>query len=117
MAHTGLTRRTRHMDPSVLAQQAGHRDFATTKRYIHPEAMQKVHDSQQEVIQQAAADQTAGTCNPLISMITGVLAVASNSSTALDEVKATSSPCCSSSGTRIKPLPPVVQRTVRPTGG
>jgi integrase len=34
--HTCLTRWSSHMDPYTLAYFAGHRDFATTRRYVHP---------------------------------------------------------------------------------
>ncbi len=36
--HTCLTRWAAHMDPYTLAYLAGHSDFATTKRYVHPQA-------------------------------------------------------------------------------
>jgi integrase len=36
--HTCLTRWAEYMDPYTLAYLAGHSDFATTKRYIHPQA-------------------------------------------------------------------------------
>ena len=38
LRHTCLTRWARTMDPYTLAYLAGHRDFATTKRYVHPQA-------------------------------------------------------------------------------
>jgi integrase len=38
LRHTCLTRWSAHMDPYTLAYLAGHADFATTKRYIHPQA-------------------------------------------------------------------------------
>jgi hypothetical protein len=40
------------MDPNTLAYLAGHSDFSTTKRYVHPqreqvlEAMRKAHEAQ-----------------------------------------------------------------------
>ena len=34
--HTCLTRWSSHMDPYTLAYFAGHSDFATTRRYVHP---------------------------------------------------------------------------------
>jgi integrase len=37
LRHTCLTRWAVHMDPYTLAYLAGHSDFATTRRYIHPE--------------------------------------------------------------------------------
>jgi integrase len=37
LRHTCLTRWARTMDPYTLAYLAGHRDFATTKRYVHPQ--------------------------------------------------------------------------------
>jgi integrase len=36
--HTCLTRWSSTMDPYVLAYVAGHANFATTKRYVHPQA-------------------------------------------------------------------------------
>ncbi|MBM3763110.1 MAG: hypothetical protein FJW36_23055 [Acidobacteria bacterium] len=36
--HTRLTRWAECMDPYTLAYLAGHSDFATTKRYVHPQA-------------------------------------------------------------------------------
>lgn len=36
--HTALTRWAPHMDPYVLAKIAGHSDFGTTRRYVHPQA-------------------------------------------------------------------------------
>ena len=36
--HTCLTRWAAHMDPYTLGYLAGHSDFVTTKRYIHPQA-------------------------------------------------------------------------------
>lgn len=35
--HTCLTRWSSHMDPYTLAYYAGHSDFATTRRYVHPD--------------------------------------------------------------------------------
>ena len=35
--HTCLTRWAGHMDPYTLAYLAGHRDFFTTRRYVHPQ--------------------------------------------------------------------------------
>jgi integrase len=35
--HTCLTRWAGHMDPYTLAYLAGHSDFSTTKRYVHPQ--------------------------------------------------------------------------------
>lgn len=34
--HTCLTRWSAHMDPYTLAYFAGHSDFGTTRRYVHP---------------------------------------------------------------------------------
>ena len=34
--HTCLTHWSSHMDPYTLAYFAGHSDFATTRRYVHP---------------------------------------------------------------------------------
>jgi Phage integrase family len=36
--HTCLTRWAEFMDPYTLAYLAGHSDFSTTKRYVHPQA-------------------------------------------------------------------------------
>jgi len=36
--HTCLTRWAAHMDPYTLAYLAGHSDFSTTRRYVHPQA-------------------------------------------------------------------------------
>jgi len=36
--HTCLTRWAAFMDPYTLGYLAGHSDFATTKRYVHPQA-------------------------------------------------------------------------------
>jgi len=44
LRHTCLTRWAAHMDPYTLAYLAGHSDFATTKRYVHPQA-QTVRDA------------------------------------------------------------------------
>ena len=47
--HTCLTRWSAHMDPYTLAYLAGHSDFSTTRRYVHPQAdtiraaMERVH--------------------------------------------------------------------------
>ena len=38
LRHTCLTRWSVHMDPYTLAYLAGHSDFSTTKRYVHPQA-------------------------------------------------------------------------------
>ncbi len=38
LRHTCLTRWSSHMDPYTLAYLAGHSDFSTTKRYVHPQA-------------------------------------------------------------------------------
>ena len=35
--HSCLTRWAAHMDPYTLAYLAGHSDFATTRRYVHPQ--------------------------------------------------------------------------------
>ena len=37
LRHTCLTRWASHMDPYTLAYLAGHSDFSTTKRYVHPQ--------------------------------------------------------------------------------
>lgn len=50
--HTALTRWAPHMDPYVLAKVAGHSDFGTTRRYVHPQqatvlaAMEKARSAQ-----------------------------------------------------------------------
>ena len=50
--HTCLTRWASVMDPYTLAYLAGHSDFSTTKRYVHPqkeqvlEAMRRAHEAQ-----------------------------------------------------------------------
>ncbi|HXI44184.1 MAG TPA: site-specific integrase [Bryobacteraceae bacterium] len=50
--HTCLTRWASHMDPYTLAYFAGHRDFGTTRRYVHPNlesgkaAMERAHAAQ-----------------------------------------------------------------------
>jgi len=50
--HTCLTRWSNVMDPFTLAYLAGHSDFSTTKRYVHPqkeqvlEAMRKAQEAQ-----------------------------------------------------------------------
>jgi len=36
--HTCLTRWAAYMDPYTLAYLAGHSDFSTTRRYVHPQA-------------------------------------------------------------------------------
>jgi integrase len=36
--HTCLTRWAAFMDPHTLAYLAGHSDFSTTRRYVHPQA-------------------------------------------------------------------------------
>ena len=36
--HTCLTRWAAFMDPFTLAYLAGHSDFSTTRRYVHPQA-------------------------------------------------------------------------------
>jgi integrase len=35
--HTCLTRWAAHMDPYALGYLAGHSDFSTTRRYVHPQ--------------------------------------------------------------------------------
>lgn len=35
--HTGLTRWAAHLDPYTLAYLAGHSDFSTTRRSVHPQ--------------------------------------------------------------------------------
>lgn len=37
LRHTCLTRWAAHMDPYTLAYLAGHSDFGTTRRYVHPQ--------------------------------------------------------------------------------
>jgi len=36
--HTCLRRRAEHMDPHTLAYLAGHSEFSSTRRYVHPQA-------------------------------------------------------------------------------
>jgi integrase len=49
--HTCLTRWAAHMDPYTLSYLAGHSDFSTTRRYVHPqkaqvlEAMRKAQEA------------------------------------------------------------------------
>ncbi|MCC6342812.1 MAG: tyrosine-type recombinase/integrase [Bryobacterales bacterium] len=38
LRHTCLTRWAAHMDPYTLTYLAGHSDFSTTRRYVHPQA-------------------------------------------------------------------------------
>ncbi len=38
LRHTCLTRWAARMDPYTLAYLAGHSDFSTTRRYVHPQA-------------------------------------------------------------------------------
>jgi integrase len=51
LRHTCLTRWAAYMDPYTLAYLAGHSDFSTTKRYVHPQAdtvrsaMQRAHEA------------------------------------------------------------------------
>jgi integrase len=42
--HTCLTRWAPHMDPYTLGYLAGHSDFSTTRRYVHPQ-VQTVSDA------------------------------------------------------------------------
>jgi integrase len=42
--HTCLTRWAEYMDPYTLAYLAGHSDFGTTRRYVHPQA-QTIRDA------------------------------------------------------------------------
>jgi len=50
--HTCLTRWAAILDPYTLAYLAGHSDFATTKRYVHPnlntarEALERARQAQ-----------------------------------------------------------------------
>jgi hypothetical protein len=50
LRHTCLTRWAAYMDPYTLAYLAGHSDFSTTKRYVHPQAetvrsaMERAHE-------------------------------------------------------------------------
>ncbi len=51
LRHTCLTRWAEHMDPYTLAYLAGHSDFSTTRRYVHPQAdtvrsaMERAHEA------------------------------------------------------------------------
>ena len=42
--HTCLTRWAAYMDPYILAYLAGHSDFSTTRRYVHPQ-VQTIRDA------------------------------------------------------------------------
>jgi integrase len=42
--HTCLTRWAAYMDPYTLAYLAGHSDFSTTRRYVHPQ-VQTIRDA------------------------------------------------------------------------
>lgn len=59
LRHTALSRWAPHMDPWTLMRMAGHRDMATTMRYIHPEdentrqAMQRARDAVHRRAQEA----------------------------------------------------------------
>ena len=48
LRHTCLKRWAGHMDPYTLAYLAGHADFSTTKRYVHPQT-----DTVREAIERA----------------------------------------------------------------
>lgn len=66
--HTCLTRWAAHMDPYTLAYLAGHSDFSTTRRYVHPQ-VQTVRDAierarnGQSGAKPAAANAAADTAN------------------------------------------------------
>jgi integrase len=51
--HTCLTRWARSMDPYVLAYVAGHADFSTTRRYVHPQP-----DAVREAMERARSART-----------------------------------------------------------
>lgn len=53
--HTCLTRWAAHMDPYTLGYLAGHSDFSTTRRYVHPQ----VH-TVREAIERARNPQSNG---------------------------------------------------------
>jgi integrase len=69
LRHTCLTRWATVMDPYTLAYLAGHRDFATTRRYVHPRtetvlaAMERAQEAQQ--LAQIEHNGTEGGPNPL----------------------------------------------------
>lgn len=50
LRHTWLMRWSAHMDPYTLAYLAGHSDFSTSKRYVHPQA-----DAVREALDRARA--------------------------------------------------------------
>ncbi len=72
--HTCLTRWSAHMDPYTLAYFAGHRDFGTTRRYVHPDL-----ESGRAAIERAAVAQgghnSGHTPDPLNSPINEIEAV------------------------------------------
>lgn len=56
--HTCLTRWAAHMDPYTLGYLAGHSDFSTTRRYVHPQA-QTVRDAMERAHNGNSGAQTA----------------------------------------------------------
>lgn len=73
--HTRLTRWAECMDPYTLAYLAGHSDFATTKRYVHPRAetiraaveRAEMESTRHKIRHSGESSESAGTeANPLI---------------------------------------------------
>ena len=56
--HTCLTRWAAHMDPYTLGYLAGHSDFSTTRRYVHPQ-VQTVRDAMERARNGQSGAQTA----------------------------------------------------------
>ncbi|HXK06657.1 MAG TPA: tyrosine-type recombinase/integrase [Verrucomicrobiae bacterium] len=56
--HTCLTRWAAHMDPYTLGYLAGHSDFSTTRRYVHPQ-VQTVRDAIERARNGQSGTQTA----------------------------------------------------------
>ena len=56
--HTCLTRWAAHMDPYTLGYLAGHSDFSTTRRYVHPQ-VQTVRDAMERARNGQSGTQTA----------------------------------------------------------
>ena len=56
--HACLTRWAAHMDPYTLGYLAGHSDFSTTRRYVHPQA-QTVRDAMERARNGQSGTQTA----------------------------------------------------------
>ena len=69
--HTCLTRWASHMDPYALAYFAGHSDFGTTRRYVHPNL--DTGRAAMERARAAQAEQNDGPSLFAVSPIRGVL--------------------------------------------